>query len=393
MTPRTPVDVHVARVAAALAPLRDRATERVPLGEALGRVTAAPVTSPIDLPPFRNSQMDGFAVRAADGGGSLRIAADIPAAPGVPAPLAPGSAARIMTGAPIPEGADAIVPVEVVRVDGERVEVPETATGAYVRERGSDLAAGAQVLPAGLRLGSRHLAALAAAGLTEVAVRAPVRVAIVSTGSELAEPGTDLAPGQIPDANGIALAAAARVAGAVVVHRDRVADRPERLVRVLDAAVAAGAEVVVTSGGISMGDYEVVREVLEPRGAVVDVLAMQPGGPQALGDWAGVPVVCFPGNPVSSQLSFEILLAPLLRALAGIPAPRRAPSPLAVDLVSAPARRQYLRGRRRADGQVEPWGGPSSHLVAALATADVLLVIPEDVTAMSAGEMVEAWDL
>jgi len=390
---RTPVDVHLARVAAMLEPLRSRASESVALSDALGRVVAASVVSPMDLPPFRNAQMDGFAVRAAELPGELAVAADIPAAAGTPAPLAPGTAARIMTGAPVPDGADAVVPVEASRVSGDRVDLPATAPGTFVRERGSDLTAGAELIPAGTRLASRHLAAVAAAGLTRVDVLQPVRIAVISTGSELAAPGDPLAPGQIPDANGIALEAAARAAGADVVHRGRVADAPDELSAVLDAAAAAGAELIVTSGGISMGDYEVVREVLEPRGAVVDVLAMQPGGPQALGEWSGIPVVCFPGNPVSSQLSFEIFLAPGLRRIAGIPGPRRGDAELARDITSVAGKRQYLRGRRLPDGTVETVAGPSSHLVAALAAADVLLVVPEDVTTMSAGESVETWDL
>lgn len=390
---RTPVEVHAARVAAALAPLRRRGSELLPLADALGRVTASAVASPIDLPPFRNSQMDGFAARAAELPGELPIADAIPAAPGTPAALAPGTVARIMTGAPVPGGADAVIPVEEAHVAGDRADLPAAQAGRYIRERGSDLPAGAAILPASTRLGSRHLAALAAAGLAEVDVLTRVRIAVVSTGSELVEPGAELGPGRIPDANGVALEAAARAAGAEVAHRGRVADAPDDLVALLDAAVAAGAELIVTSGGISMGDYEVVREVLEPRGAVVDVLAMQPGGPQALGAWAGVPVVCFPGNPVSSQLSFEILLAPTLREIAGIPAPRRGPAPLAHDLVSVAGRRQYLRGRRRDDGAVETVAGPGSHLVAALAASDVLIVIPEETTAVRAGESVETWDL
>ena len=390
---RTPVDVHLARVAAAIEPLRPRPTETVLLADALGRVTASSVASPIDLPPFRNSQMDGFAVRAADLPGELPIAADIPAAPGVPKTLAPGTAARIMTGAPVPDGADAIVPVEAARVTADRVGLPAADAGAFVRDRGSDLPAGSQLVPAGVLLASRHLAALAAAGLTAVDVTARVRIAIISTGSELAEPGTRLRPGQIPDANGIALEAAARSAGAEVVHRTRVADAPADFATALDDAVERGAELIVTSGGISQGDYEVVREVLEPRGATVDVLAMQPGGPQALAAWAGRPVVCFPGNPVSSQLSFEIFLAPALRRIAALPPRRRGPAPLAVDVSSVAGKRQYLRGRRLPDGTVETVAGPGSHLVAALAASDVLLIVPEDVTEMAAGESVETWDL
>jgi molybdopterin molybdotransferase len=390
---RTPVETHAARVRELLAPLRERGTETIALGDALGRVLAGPARSPIPLPPFRNSQMDGFAVRAADLPATLPIAGEVAASPGEPAALAPGTTVRIMTGAPVPVGADAIVPVEDAAVDGDAVRLPAAATGAYVREAGSDLAAGDVVAAGGIRLASRHLAALAAAGLTEVPVRTRPRLAIVSTGSELAEPGAPLAFGQIPDANGVALDAACRACGATVVHRGRVADAADRLAAELDAALAAGAELVLTSGGVSMGEHEVVRELLEPLGAHVDVLAMQPGGPQATGSWQGVPVVCFPGNPVSSQLSFELFVAPVLRELAGLPPAVIGTAPLATALTSPAGKRQYLRGRRRDDGSVETVSGPGSHLVAGLAAADLLMIIPEDVTALAAGETVEVHEL
>jgi molybdopterin molybdotransferase len=265
--------------------------------------------------------------------------------------------------------------------------------GEYVREAGSDLAAGADVLPAGVRLGSRHLAAAAASGLTELLVRERVRVAVVSTGSELVPPGTELGPGEIPDANGVALAAAARAAGAVVVHVARVRDRVERLRAELDAAVDAGAELVVTSGGISQGAYEVVRELLEPLGAWVGAVAMQPGGPQATAVYRGVPVLAFPGNPVSAQLSFELFAAPTLRAIHGLPPARAERMPLAEAVRSVPGRRQFLRGRRTDDGRALPVGGPGSHLVAALAASDLLIVVPDAVEALDAGAMVDTVDL
>ncbi|MFC5503283.1 gephyrin-like molybdotransferase Glp [Lysinimonas soli] len=397
MADRTSVDAHLARVLALLAPLRSRADELVPLPEALGRVTAADLVSPIDLPPFRNSQMDGFAVRAADVASapvSLPIAGEVAAAPGTPAALRPGTAVRIMTGAPVPEGADAIVPVEDALTTNESVSIARSRTvGEYVREAGSDLPAGSVVVPTGVRLASRHLGALAASGLASVPVRSRVRVAVLSTGSELVAPGSPLGPGQIPDANGVALAAAVRSAGAEVVLEGRVTDTAAELEALLEAALAVGADLVLTSGGVSMGEHEVVRELLEPHGAVVDVLAMQPGGPQALATWNGVPVVCFPGNPVSSQLSFEIFVAPSLRELAGLPAPVREPRVLESGLRSIAGRRQFLRGRRTRGGGVTTVAGPGSHLVAALAASDVLIVIPEDVVELGAGDSVETWEL
>ena len=418
MGDRISVDEHARFVRTLLSGLGARPTERVVLAEALGRITASPVESPIALPPFRNSQMDGFAVRAADVASapvSLPIAAEVAATAGTPAALAAGTAVRIMTGAMVPEGADAIVPVEDTETgtgtgtepsvaDGvaaadpvvvERVRILRSRdVGEYVREAGSDLAAGADVLPAGVRLGSRHLAAAAASGLAQLHVRERVRVAVVSTGSELVQPGTELGPGEIPDANGVALAAAARAAGAVVVHVARVRDRVERLRAELDAAVDAGAELVVTSGGISQGAYEVVRELLEPLGAWVGAVAMQPGGPQATAVYRGVPVLAFPGNPVSAQLSFELFAAPTLRAIHGLPPARTERMPLAEAVRSVPGRRQFLRGRRTDDGgRALPVGGPGSHLVAALAASDLLIVVPEDVEALDAGAMVDTVDL
>jgi molybdopterin molybdotransferase len=340
--------------------------------------------------------MDGFAVRSAevtDAPVSLPVVGEVAASPGMPAPLSPGTAVRIMTGAPVPEGADAVVPVEDTEPVGGDVDavlvLHPRAAGEYVREAGSDLAAGDDVLPAGLRLASRHLAAAAASGLTEMFVRERVRVAVVSTGSELVPPGSPLGPGEIPDANGVALAAAVRAAGAVVVHEGRVRDDVERLRAELDAARDAGAELVLTSGGVSKGAYEVVRELLEPAGGWVGSVAMQPGGPQATGAYRGMPVIGFPGNPVSAQLSFEVFVAPTLRAIAGLPQAVIERLELAEPLTSVPGRRQFLRGRRGDDGRALVVGGPGSHLVAALAASELLIVVPEDVTELDAGALVD----
>lgn len=372
-------------------------TELVSLGDALGRVTGEDVHSPVDLPLFRNSQMDGFAVHAADIAAvpaRLQVVGEVAAGPVEP-PLigASGRAVRIMTGAPLPEDADAVVPVEDTTADGEWIVIDRSrSVGEYVRERGSDVHTGDLLLLSGVRLASRHLGALAAAGIASVLVRARLRVAILTTGSELVAAGQQPQPGQIFDANGIALEAAAQSAGAEVVSRTHVTDDRAAMEAALTAAVAR-ADLVVTTGGISMGDYEVVRQVLEPRGAVVTTLAMQPGGPQATAVIDGIPIICLPGNPVSSQISFEVFVAPLLRAYAGLPAARRRRRTLAHDLTSVPDKRQFLRGRLRGTDDVEQVSGPGSHLVAAMATADVLIVIPEDALHLNAGESVETWAL
>jgi molybdopterin molybdotransferase len=394
---RIPVEDYAARIRELFASVRDRPQEFVPIALAADRVTAAEVRSPLDLPIFRNSQMDGFAVHAADVAVVpvvLPVRGEVAAGAVDPHALQLGTAVAIMTGAPVPAGADAVVPIEDTRAAGGGVEILRTrASGEYVRAAGSDLSAGSLLLPAGLRLASRHLAALAAANLSEVAVRARVRVAVISTGNELVEPGGPLGHGRLPDANGIALASAATAAGAEVVAVELTGDDPARLAAVLERTISGGAELVVTSGGISMGAHEPVRQLLEPLGAAVGTVDMQPGGPQAHGTYRNVPIVCFPGNPVSSQLSFALFLAPLLRETAGLTAVTRTALPLSAPLTSSPGRRQFLRGRRTADGGVETVAGPGSHLVAALAAADVLIDVPADVTALPVGATVDTVEL
>ena len=385
----TTVDEHAAHVRQLLA--LNPGVESVQLQAALGRVTAQSVLSPVDLPLFRNSQMDGFAVRAADVADApvrLVVSGEVSAQPSNPAELAPGTAVRIMTGAVVPPGADAVVPVEDTSPAGGAVLIRRSRTaGEYVRDRGSDLRAGDELLAAGIRLASRHLAAVAAAGVTALPVRALVRVAVITTGSELVQPGDTPVLGQVFDSNATALDAAVRAAGGIVAWRGHVADDTLAMTAALSQA-ATVADVILTSGGISMGDYEVVRETLEPLGATVGHVAMQPGGPQATARFAGVPVVCFPGNPVSTQLSFEVFVAPLLREAAGLPAAVTSRRPLTVDVNSVAGKRQFLRGRE-VDGGVALVGGSSSHLVAGLAASDLLVIVPDDVTALKAGDDVE----
>jgi molybdopterin molybdotransferase len=380
---RHSVEEHVDALALLLAPVRVRSLETLPLQQALDRVLVDDVVSPVPMPLFRNAQMDGYAVRAADVTSVPAllpvVAAEIAAGPVDPQPLPPGTAARIMTGAPMPPGADAVVPVEQTRPGDETVEILSVSSpGQYVREAGSDLAAGGILLAAGTRLGPRQLAALAAAGLDHVSVRTRVRVAVISTGSELIAPGEVPRAGELFDSNGIALSAAAVDAGATIVHQARVRDDHSAFLYELDAAVDAGAELIVTSGGVSMGEHEVVRETLEPLGVLVGKVAMQPGGPQGYGRYRDVPVLCFPGNPVSSQISFELFAAPTLRQVGGLAWAHstRERAGVAFELFDR-ARRQYQRGRRTADGRVVPVGGPGSHLVAALATAELLIVVRE----------------
>jgi molybdopterin molybdotransferase len=404
MTPPRSVEEHAAHVNRLLEPLSaEPDLETVPLAEAAGRVAAADIRSEVDLPLFRNSQMDGYAVRAADVARvpvALEVTGDVPAGHEVPLTLTPGTAIRIMTGAPVPSGADTIVPVEDTELvlgrdddlAGAIVEIRRSRhRGEYVRERGSDLERGDVLVTAGTRLAARHLAALAAAGVTSLAVRARLRVAVLTTGSELAAPGRDVRFGQVFDANGVALAALVEESGAVVSLRASSTDDPEAFARVLDAALAAS-DLVVTSGGISKGAYEVVREVLLPRGAEVTTVAMQPGGPQATAVVDGVPVLCFPGNPVSTQVSFAVFLRAPLRDAAGLPALPVRRARLTESVRSVPGKRQFLRGRVGADG-VAPVSGPGSHLVAAMATADVLIDLPAEAETVESGSDVTVWTL
>jgi len=395
---------HIRRLFAESVSLPDVATE-LPLAEALGRVTASVVRSPIDLPLFRNSQMDGYAVRSADLAQlpvSLPVTGDIPAGPANPPALTPGTAVRIMTGAVVPEGADCVVPVEDVEVepgvggdplDGAMVKIlVGRASGDFVRDRASDLAAGAELLPAGQLLGARHLAALAAAGITAVPVRRRLRVAVISTGAELVSPGDSPRPGQIFDSNLTALSAAVTETGAELVLAERSSDETAVFRDILDRATGL-ADLVITSGGISEGAYEVVRETIGPLGASVGHIAMQPGGPQATATVNGVPVLCFPGNPVSTQVSFAIFARPLLLESAGRDDDVTTDRTLSVGIRSIAGKRQFLRGRLDSRGSVELVSGPSSHLVAAMARADVLVDIPADVTELAAGESVRVWSL
>ncbi|ROS76875.1 molybdopterin molybdochelatase [Cellulomonas sp. PhB143] len=403
-----PVDQHRADVAALLAPLvAQRPVQRVPLAEALDRVLGADVVAPVAVPAFRNSQMDGFAVRAADvpdGGARLAVVAEVPAGSGEPAPLAPGTAARIMTGAPVPAGADAVVPVEATTLGrftaGERpaqVDVLDAvAAGAFVREAASDVAAGDVVLPAGTEMGPAQVAAVAACGLAQVEVVVPLRVAVVSTGSEIVAPGEALGPGQVYDANGPALAAAVRRAGGTVALEARCGDDADALAAALaDAALVA--DLVVTSGGVSQGAYEVVKDVLAGTSTVeFRSVAMQPGGPQGLGRHRGTPLLAFPGNPVSAQVSFVVFLRELIEAGAGRAArsgERHERRRLQSGTTSPAGRRQLLRGALGPGGSVRVVGGPGSHLVASMARADVLIDVPPGTTELAAGDEVEVWPL
>jgi len=388
------VEEH-ARVIAGL--LEPTGPESLPLADAVGLVLAQGLVAPIDLPPFANSAMDGYAVRAVDLAElpvTLPVSQDIPAGRTDTQPLAPGTAARIMTGAPLPPGAEVIVQVE--RTDGGEFLVRIDSApqpGVHVRTRGEDVAAGTVVLAAGTVVGPTQVGVAAALGFAELVVRRPVRVLVLSTGTELVAPGRPLAPGQIYESNAAMLAAAMTAVNARVTIEHFVADDVEQLRAALSKA-ATGIDLIVTSGGVSAGAYEVVKDALTDQGVQFTKVAMQPGMPQGAGRFQGVPVVTLPGNPVSSYVSFEVFLRPAIRAAMGHPDITRpiVRAPLSASLDSPAGKRQFRRGQLDAvAGTVAAWGGPGSHLLSWLAGADCMIVIGEDVTHLEAGDEVEVW--
>lgn len=399
VTPRE----HRERVRELLAGLLTQsATEEVQLSGALGRGLAADIMAPVDLPPFANSQMDGFAVCSrdiADGGTELRVSAAIPAGL-APTPLEPGTAAPIMTGAMMPEGADAVVPVERAEPDvfpapgsNASVRLPKTEAGTFVRPAGSDIRAGQLALRAGTFLGPGQLGLLAALGLDSAVVYRQLTVLLITTGDEVVEPGRKLAAGQIYDANAALLGAAMRQAGLRVIHPGIVPDQPARLEELL-LEYQGKVDLIVSSGGVSKGAYEVVRQALAGQPVSFGHVSMQPGGPQGIGTWQGVPFFGFPGNPVSSLVSFEMFLRPVLSDLFGAPQPRPVSrARLAEGLTSPAGKHQVRRGTVAPDGTVGLEGGESSHLIHALALSNALVHVPIGTASLAAGEEVEVWML
>ncbi|MET7492434.1 gephyrin-like molybdotransferase Glp [Streptomyces sp900116325] len=424
------VDEHLEDILAAVRPLEPIELQ---LPEAQGCVLVEDVMVEIALPPFDNSSMDGYAVRTADLEGAskefpavLTVIGDVAAgSDGLSGdhPVGPGEAARIMTGAPLPAGAEAVVPVEWTDggtgggpADTMRAHshAPQDAGGevrvhrpvaarAHVRARGSDVQPGDLALRAGSVIGPPQIGLLAAIGRSTVKVRPRPRVVVISTGSELVQPGEELAGGQIYDSNSFALTAAARDAGAISYRVGAVTDDADVLRATIEDQLIR-ADIVVTTGGVSVGAYDVVKEALsavgdadEPgSGIEFRKLAMQPGKPQGFGSIGPehTPLLALPGNPVSSYVSFELFVRPAIRALMGLKdvtrptvrATLKTDSPLS----SPSGKRQFLRGTYDADeGTVTPVGGSGSHLIAALAQADALIVLPEDVTSAEPGTVTE----
>jgi molybdopterin molybdotransferase len=369
--------------------------ETVPVGEAAGRVLGEPARAAVDLPPFDSSAMDGFALRAADTPGRLSVAVRIAAGSPAPRALEPGEAMGIATGGVVPAGADAVVPIEsVVDLDNE-IEVAEPITlGASVRPTGGDIQRGEVVVAAGSRLGAPQVAALAAAGVAEVRAARRPRAAVLATGSELRAPGERLEPGQIYEANGLLLAAQLESAGAVVERLRPVADDEAAHREALAHGLAA--DLLVTSGGVSVGPHDLVRKVAGELGVeeVFWGVAVKPGKPISFGARDGGLLFGLPGNPVSVLVGFELFVRPAVLALQGAtqPLPRFERGRLARALEPSPGRDELVRARlvNDAEGPVlEPLAGRESHMIARAAAADALVLVRRGSGELAAGELVE----
>jgi molybdopterin molybdotransferase len=392
------------RVVAGLVTARPATT--LGLADAEGLVLAEDVAAEVSLPVFDNSAMDGYAVLAEDVASAtaeqpvkLPVAEDIPAGRTDISALQPGTAHRIMTGAPMPAGATAVVPVEATDAGTDVVTINvASAEGRHIRRAGEDVAAGSTVLHRGQVVSPAVVGLAAALGLPELTVIPPLRVLVISTGSELVSPGSPLRPGQIYESNSPMLAAAVRDAGGTVVATPAVSDDVAQFAAVLDR-YAADSDLIISSGGVSAGAYEVVKDAFgraSDQGVEFVKVAMQPGMPQGSGRVAGAPIVTLPGNPVSVLVSFEVFVRPALRRAMGLPNPERPrrSAVLTEKLTSPSGKRQFRRGVLDADaGTVSGYGPPGSHHLRYMASANCLLDIAEDVVEIPAGSQVQVWDL
>jgi molybdopterin molybdotransferase len=385
------IDEALALVLAHAAPLE---SERVALGEACGRVLAAAARAAVDLPPFPSSAMDGFAVRAADAPGPLRVVDRSAAGRPATASVGQGESVAISTGAVVPGGADAVVPVEAVVHQDDKVRVPpDVEVGACIRPAGGDVEAGTEVVPRGAMLRPTHVGALAATGVAVVECTRRPRVRIVTTGTELRPPGEALGPGEIYESNGVMLEAVLRGVGAVVERPTSVGDdesaHADAIVRGLEA------DVLVTSGGVSMGAHDLVRGVAASLG-VQELLwgvAVKPGKPLSFGVRGRTLVFGLPGNPVSSLVSALLFVRPALLALQGAssPGPDWQPGLLAEDVPLSAGREELLRARvDPGDEAVRLWpvAGQESHMIVRSAAAAALARIPRGDGVLPAGSPV-----
>ena len=368
--------------------------ENVLIAAAVGRVCAVDVRARVDLPPFASSAMDGFAVHAADLPGTLRIGGESAAGRPFAARLEQGCAVAISTGAVVPEGADAVVPIEnVVRQDNAVKVEDAAAPGAHIRRRGGDVAAGEVVIAAGELLTPGRLAAAAASGASELRCARRPRVSVLATGSELVDPGGDLGPGQIYETNSLMLSSELAAAGADVVTEPPVADDERDLRDALERGLAG--DILVTSGGVSVGEHDLVRAAQRELGVEERFwrVSIKPGKPVSFGVRGETLVFGLPGNPVSSLVGCELFVKPALRALQGVsdPLPRFEPGRLAADLRRNEERDEFVRARVRTDGDalvLEPVTGQESHMIVRSAGADALVHVPRGNGELAAGSTV-----
>jgi molybdenum cofactor synthesis domain-containing protein len=373
--------------------------ERVPLAEALGRVLAKDITAPVDHPPFPAATMDGFAVLAADASPWREVIGDQPAGILIPARVHDGQAVRIMTGAPVPAGADAVIPVEDTSFNEDHVVIhaENVSPGSNIRPVGSDLKQGDRVLAAGTRLAPAHIGLIASVGVARVLVRRRPQVSILATGDEVMEPGTELHPGQIYDANRFSLSAAVLEAGGVISWSGLVPDNRERLEALLRERMATD-DIILTSGGVSMGELDLIKAILFDASDVTvhfRRLLLKPGKPLNFATRGDTLIFGLPGNPVSSLVTFELFLRPAMAIMSGDAVPDRPRVPVKLSSTAAPSDRiEYQRARVHVapDGTLVggSTGPQQSSRLASFVGANALLVIPQRDRAYEAGETVEA---
>ncbi len=378
----------------------------LPISEVNGCVLAQDIYARWPLPSFDNSSMDGYAVIASDlvdanenAPLTLPVIDDIPAGFKSLETLRSGQAIRIMTGAPMPAGADSVIPVESTDGGSEVVQIrAPIEVGSCIRREGEDVQAGELVLTKGTFIGPRQIALIAAVGHGVISVIPKPRVAVLATGSELVEPGTELKFGLISDSNSFLITAVANDSGAVAYRLPPARDEEETLIEILQDQVHR-ADLIITTGGVSMGAYDPVKSAFLKLGtAQFHKVAMQPGMPQGFGSVGdpAIPIITLPGNPVSAYVSFEVFIRPAIRKMRGLKQLQRPQQSATLNgqLRSPMNKVQFARGRFTAEGQVELVGaGQGSHVLGGLAQADALIVIPVGVESIASGEQVHVIDV